>query len=101
MTEEEIQAQYLERMNNRKRSEKMKEKFCTVKQVTKRRDRNSFNIKIAPVLQYTLDGKFIARYETIKDAERALGKEGGSSSIHHCCKGRYKTAHGFIWMYGG
>lgn len=95
------QAQYLERMKNRKRSVERKERMSFVFQKTNRRDNASFKYKKAPVIQYSLDGKFIAKYPSMKDAEIALGKERGSTSIHHCCKGRYKTAHGFRWEYGG
>ena len=49
------------------------------------------------VYQYDMDGNFIKYWETIKSASLELG-------IHHacigdCCKGRQKSAGGFIWSY--
>lgn len=50
-----------------------------------------------PVNQYSLDGQFVKRWPSAADAERGLG-------VHHqkisaCCKGRQKTAYGYIWRY--
>lgn len=61
-----------------------------------------------PVLQYTLDGEFIAEYESISEAARENGL--CASNIGSCCqqkeisnkKGgiqRYKTVGGSIWKY--
>ena len=52
-----------------------------------------------PVLQYSLDGTFLARYDAVVDAGRALGNKGFCGSITNCCKGRNKTAQGFVWRY--
>lgn len=50
-----------------------------------------------PVLQISLDGNVINRFESIKDAERYL--EIKNSHICDCCKGRRKTSNGFLWKY--
>lgn len=47
-----------------------------------------------PILQFTLDGKFVREWECAAD----VGKE-VNSTIVNCLKGRYKTAYGFIWKY--
>ncbi len=49
------------------------------------------------VNQYTLDNVFIKSWESTKNIEREL-------KIHHshiskCCKGKIKTAGGYIWKY--
>lgn len=49
------------------------------------------------VNQYTLDGEFVARYEMIKDAERKYGID--STQIVRVCKGKNRTAGGYIWEY--
>ena len=51
------------------------------------------------VVQYTLDGEFIAEYQSIAEAARKTGIK--QSNISHCCIGTYgfKTAGGFIWKY--
>ena len=56
---------------------------------------NSPNCK--PVLQYTKDGKFIKRYDYIKQASEELGLN--DWLITKCCKGRQKTCGGFVWKY--
>lgn len=56
-----------------------------------------------PVLQYTLNGEFVAEYKSAADAERQTGI--CNSNITACCKGRIKkgykvkTAGGYIWKY--
>lgn len=49
------------------------------------------------VNQYTLDGKFIRRWECMVDIQYQLGFNHGY--ICHCCKGKYNSAYGFIWRY--
>ena len=51
----------------------------------------------SPVLQYTKDLKFVAEYESIREAGRQTGINFGN--IIKCCKGKYKSAGGFIWRY--
>ena len=51
-----------------------------------------------PVEQYDRSGKFIARYDSGKDASKATGFS--HSHILECCAGkRYKTVGGFVWRY--
>ena len=50
-----------------------------------------------PILQYTLDGELVRKWETTYSIEKNM-------LIHHsditkCCKGKQKTAGGFIWKY--
>lgn len=47
------------------------------------------------VVQYDLNGKQIAIYESYMAAERATGIRNGN--ISNCCRGKRKTAGGFIW----
>ena len=49
------------------------------------------------VLQYSKSGEFIAEYPSIKEAEKQTGCYQGS--ICNCCKGKRKSAGGFIWKY--
>lgn len=57
------------------------------------------NANCKPVLQYTLDGEFVAEYPSLTEA----GKQIGISNNHicNCCnnKPHYKTAGGYIWKY--
>jgi len=50
-----------------------------------------------PVSQYNIDGTFIKSYNSIKEAGRAVGKNG--ASIRFALSGKYKTAYGFVWKY--
>ena len=50
-----------------------------------------------PIIQCDLDGNFIKRFPMIADAEKELGI--GHNIIVSCAKGRYKTAHGYIFVY--
>ena len=50
-----------------------------------------------PVLQYTLDGKFVAEYTSTMDAERKTGCK--HSNISKVCRGVNKYHNGFIWKY--
>ena len=49
------------------------------------------------IIQYSKDGKFIAEYPSIMEAERQTGCN--NSHIGSCCKGKRKSAGGFIWKY--
>ena len=50
-----------------------------------------------PILQFTKDGTLIKEWPSAHEAERHLGIL--QSSICQCCKGRCKSAGGFVWRY--
>ena len=50
-----------------------------------------------PVNQYTKDGQFIKTYSSTMEVEKELGIY--HNTISKCCKGKYKSAGGFIWRY--
>lgn len=50
-----------------------------------------------PVYQYTLDGKFVAKYSSAGEVERQLGYD--SKHISACCRGEQKTSYGYFWTY--
>lgn len=47
--------------------------------------------------QYDINGNFIKEWESIIEVERQLKIR--NSHISECCKGKCKTAGGFIWKY--
>ena len=49
------------------------------------------------VIQYSKDGEFIAEYSSIMEAEKYTGCN--NSIICKCCKGKRKSAGGYIWKY--
>lgn len=50
-----------------------------------------------PVLQYTLDGQFIARYSSTYKAQQATGASSGNLS--HVADGTRKSAGGYCWKW--
>jgi len=50
------------------------------------------------VAQYSLDGKYIQTFNTVKEAAMAVGAK-SQTSITNACKGRSKTSFGYIWKY--
>lgn len=50
-----------------------------------------------PVYQYTLDGEFVREWESMCEVKRELGYS--DRHISECCKGKLKTAYGFLWKY--
>ena len=52
---------------------------------------------IKPVLQFDQNGIFVKEWEYINQARDFLGID--PSTIVRCCKGRQKTAGGYIWKY--
>ena len=49
------------------------------------------------ILQYSKSGEFIREWQGAREVERVLYIN--NSNIIQCCKGRYKSAGGFVWRY--
>lgn len=58
---------------------------------------SKLSYKSLPVLQFTKDGKLIRKWDCITDVEKNIGIM--HQDISKCCKGKQKTAGGFIWKY--
>lgn len=50
-----------------------------------------------PILQFTLDGELVRKWDSITDAEKEIGF--CHSNISKCCEGKRKSAFGYIWKY--
>lgn len=59
-----------------------------------RKNREKQMVKIN---QYTLDGKFIKKWESLNSIQRELGYPYGN--IARCCNGVYKKSHGYKWKF--
>ena len=90
----------------RKISESRKGKYCGKNSPMWGKHRNDeTRIKISKahdkrkitVSQYTIEGVFIASYESIHEAQRLTNID--RATISRCCKGIQKTAGGFKWSY--
>lgn len=78
----------------RKRSMEWYYKSRSIKDVAKENGKNNSK----PVLQFSKDGRLIAKYASGKEASRATGAN--HSHILECCNGkRYKTVSGYIWKF--
>jgi len=54
-----------------------------------------------PILQYSLDGNFIAKYDCARTACEVLGIDKHHSTVCKCAKGKAKSAANYIWRYEG
>lgn len=52
-----------------------------------------------PVVQYPTDGVFMAEYSSIHEAGRITGI--AYQNIYKVCRGKRKTAGGYLWLYDG
>lgn len=50
-----------------------------------------------PIIQLSLDGSVIKRWDSAREIQDTLGYD--PSNISSCCKGRLKTAYGSIWKF--
>jgi hypothetical protein len=52
-----------------------------------------------PVIQYSLTGEFIQKWESVRKAGRELKIDSTGSRISKCCMGRKTSLGGCIWRY--
>lgn len=59
-------------------------------------DRNNKTTKALskPVLQFTLEGDFVKRWNSTREIQRETGFK-----VSECCNGKYKTSHNYKWGY--
>lgn len=50
-----------------------------------------------PIIQYSKDGEFIQEFACTWEATRETGVHNGN--LVQCCKGKVKTAGGYVWKY--
>lgn len=50
-----------------------------------------------PVNQYSIDGTFIRKWDSLSTAANALNID--KSCISSCCRGKTKTSHGYVWCF--
>lgn len=53
--------------------------------------------KYRPVVAYDKDGNSVGRFSSLKEANQSTGVD--FRNIQACCKGRKKTAGGYVWRY--
>ena len=56
--------------------------------------------KAIPIKQFTLNGQYITRYQSLNAAARAVSTNNfGSVHIKEVCEGKRKSAYGFFWQF--
>ena len=78
-------------VNNR-----IKQLGITKEEIDKRAQEKLMKINSHPVLQFDKNGIFIKEWNTAEEAARCLRLSSGSN-IRSCCRGKIKTAYGFVW----
>ena len=65
------------------------------------KENNNFGTRLEriskKILQYSKSGEFIREWQSAAEVERVLGID--NSNITKCCKGKRKSAGGFVWKY--
>lgn len=64
-----------------------------------KRTKGKKNPNAKSVLMFTLDGKFIRRFECVADANEYLGKPRNRDNIGACARGEQETSFGYKWIY--
>lgn len=85
-----------------KHTDKAKEKIrlaSTGRKKSKEVVQKTIDAIIIAVEQYNLDGTYIRDFKSISDALIFLNKSLKHSHISSCCKGKRKSAYGYIWKY--
>ena len=62
--------------------------------ITSKKSHSGISVRI---LQYNLDGTLLKEYSSLHEIERQYKFK--RSHISSCCKGKLKTAYGFLWRY--
>jgi len=70
----------------------VKGRKATLHELKAKREKN-----FVAIIQLSIDGNFIKRWDSAIIVQETLGFY--NSNIISCCKGRYKTAHNYKWVY--
>lgn len=57
------------------------------------------NKRTRPILMFTLDGKFIRKFNSVADANEYINKDRNNVNIYMCASGKHDTAWGYKWEY--
>ena len=73
--------------------------WCTSKYNSNYGTRNQRVVEkhLKPVLQFTKNGESVKEWKSGCDIQKNLGYD--NSAISKCCRGKYKSAYGFVWRY--
>lgn len=72
-------------------------KYIAGRESFKKKVQGVNNWKHVSILQYSLCGEFVAKFETVSEAGAAIGKP--TQDISKCLVGKYRHAYGYIWVY--
>jgi group I intron endonuclease len=57
------------------------------------------NPRAEPVVQLSLEGEFIKKYDTLTDGAYSISNSASTGAISRCCSEDLKTIYGYIWIY--
>lgn len=80
---------------NRKNNHVSNLRWCTCSE--NQNNRNTLKKREMPVIQLSLDGKFVQEYRSAKYAEKIF--DFSAQCIRECCKKRQLTHKGYLWVY--
>lgn len=71
------------------------------KQQESARKNKAYKRRPKRISQYSLDGTYLATYDTSYEAARAIGHPNSGSNLRACARGNsgHQTACGFVWKY--
>lgn len=70
------------------------------KEIFTKYKRNSLDYKKLEVVQLSLDSNILNNFSSLTEACESIGLDNKNvSELSKCCKGKRKTAYGFIWKY--
>lgn len=87
-------------VKGKKLSEECKQKISDAHRGVKNPMYGRFGVKSPtskPVYQYTLNNVFVRKWDCVTDVARELGYS--QPNISECCRGKRKSANGYVWRY--
>jgi group I intron endonuclease len=79
--------------------ERTEENKRQVSETLKKTRKEKGNPRSREVIQLTLNGEFVAEHKNAKIIEEQLNPEGNQKAVNACCRGKQKSAYGFLWTY--
>lgn len=95
--DEDLRKKQSEKSRQLHRNPEYRNKYIKGRETFKKKVQGVNNWKHVSIFQYSLSGEFIAGFETVADAGRAIGKP--TQDISKCLVGKYKSAYSYIWIY--
>lgn len=93
--EEEAEKRRKKELSAQRARERARERYEKIKQGQQVKKRSNQHKRA--ILQFTTDGKFVAKFDSVSDAADAINKS--PTTIVQCAKGTAKTVGGYVLRY--